>query len=262
MTHETGLVLRGVSAGYGYTTILEDIALTVSPGERVGIIGRNGAGKTTTLATAMGLTRMRVGGVWLDGQDISSLRPNARACLGLGYVPQTRDVFPSLTVEENLLAGLHITDRRRCEALLEEAYALFPRLKERRSNWGNQLSGGEQQMLSIARALMGEPSVLLLDEPLEGLAPVVAKEVMDSIHTLAAVKRMGIVLVEQQVELVLQFSTRVLVLERGRSVFLGEPDVLRHERQEVLAASVGLSQTGRQAPAPASAFTLGETSCS
>lgn len=249
MNPGTGLVLHGVSAGYGYTTILEGIDLAVAPGERVGIIGRNGAGKTTTLATAMGLTRLRAGGVSLDGKDIGALRPNARASLGMGYVPQTRDVFPSLSVEENLLAGLHGAERSRTRQLLEEAYALFPRLKERRANWGNQLSGGEQQMLSIARALMGEPALLLLDEPLEGLAPVVAKEVMDSIHALAATRRMGIVLVEQQVELVLRFSTRVLVLERGRCVFQGAPEVLRRERQDVLAASVGLNQTHRHTEA-------------
>ena len=245
MSLATGLVLHGVSAGYGYTTILEDIDLAVAPGERVGIIGRNGAGKTTTLATAMGLTRLRAGSVSLDGKDISTLRPNARASLGIGYVPQTRDVFPSLTVEENLLAGLRGAARSHTKELLEEAYNLFLRLKERRANWGNQLSGGEQQMLSIARALMGEPALLLLDEPLEGLAPVVAKEVMDSIHALAATKKMGIVLVEQQVELVLRFSTRVLVLERGRCVFQGAPEVLRQERQDILAASVGLNQTHR-----------------
>lgn len=260
MSSGAGLSLQGVSAGYGHTTVLEGLDLTVNPGERVGIIGRNGAGKTTTLATAMGLTRMRSGQVSLDGRDISALKPNARAKLGVGYVPQTRDVFPSLSVEENLLAGLHGPESARAKDLLQEAYALFPRLRERRTNWGNELSGGEQQMLSIARALMGEPTLLLLDEPLEGLSPLVAKEVMDSIHALAATKKMGIVLVEQQVELVLRFSARVLVLERGRCVFQGTPDTLRQDRQDVLAASIGLNHTHRKTGAKH--LNVGETSCS
>ncbi|MDX3895599.1 ABC transporter ATP-binding protein [Pusillimonas sp.] len=240
MTHEHALRLEGVSAGYGHTTILEELGLSVAPGERLGIIGRNGAGKTTTLATAMGLTQMRKGRVLLGDTDLTALRPSARAAKGLGYVPQTRDIFPSLTVEENLRAGQNRKSGESSARLLDQAYQLFPRLYERRANWGNELSGGEQQMLSIARALMGSPAILLLDEPLEGLAPVVAQELMAAIKVLAEERGIGTVLVEQQVNLVLDFSTRVLVLERGRGVFYGAPEELRSERSEILDLSVGI----------------------
>lgn len=236
------LVLKDVAAGYGHTTVTEGISFSVASGERLGVIGRNGAGKTTTLATAMGLTRLRAGSVGFSGKDISLFKPSARAVLGLGYVPQTRDVFPSLTVEENLRAGLQGGSRMTSDALLEDAYALFPRLKERRKNWGNELSGGEQQMLSIARALMGRPSVLLLDEPLEGLAPVIAQELMASVRSFAVERGIACVLVEQQVGLVLDFCTKVLVLERGRSAFYGTPESLRNEHSHILDVSIGLKK--------------------
>lgn len=240
MTNGYALRLEAVSAGYGHTTILEDLSFSVAPGERLGIIGRNGAGKTTTLATAMGLTQMRRGAVRLGDTDLTALRPSARAIKGLGYVPQTRDIFPSLTVEENLRAGLHRKSSDSPIRLLAEAYELFPRLRERRANWGNELSGGEQQMLSIARALMGKPAILLLDEPLEGLAPVIAQELMTTIRALADERGIGTVLVEQQVNLVLDFSTKVMVLERGRCMFYGAPEELRGERSEILDLSVGI----------------------
>jgi branched-chain amino acid transport system ATP-binding protein len=243
----TQLELKQVAAGYGHTTVTEGISLAVASGERLGVVGRNGAGKTTTLATAMGLTRLRAGSVSFAGRDISSLKPSARAMLGLGYVPQTRDIFPSLTVEENLRAGARHTSRMQVEALLDDAYVLFPRLKERRRNWGNELSGGEQQMLSIARALMGRPTVLLLDEPLEGLAPVIAQELMASIRRLADERGIGCVLVEQQVGLVLDFCTKVLVLERGRGVFYGAPHSLRTEHAHVLDRSIGLRKVAAAA---------------
>jgi branched-chain amino acid transport system ATP-binding protein len=231
----TELVLEDIVAGYGGTTVLDGVSLTLGQGERVGIIGRNGAGKTTTLATAMGLTQRLGGRVRLNGRDVSAWPAWQRARLGLGYVPQTRDVFASLSVEDNLVAGLKGGPASR----LDEAYALFPRLAERRRNFGNELSGGEQQMLSIARALMGKPSILLLDEPLEGLSPIVAQEVMAAVTTLAHTRGLACVLVEQQVELVLDFAQRVLVLERGRPVFWGEVAQLR-QRRDVLEAAVAL----------------------
>jgi len=231
----TELVLEDIVAGYGGTTVLDGVSLTLGQGERVGIIGRNGAGKTTTLATAMGLTQRLGGRVRLNGRDVSAWPAWQRARLGLGYVPQTRDVFASLSVEDNLVAGLKGGPASR----LDEAYALFPRLAERRRNFGNELSGGEQQMLSIARALMGKPSILLLDEPLEGLSPIVAQEVMAAVTTLAHTRGLACVLVEQQVELVLDFAQRVLVLERGRPVFWGEVAQLR-QRPDVLEAAVAL----------------------
>lgn len=238
------LVVQSLVAGYAGTTIIDGIDLAVGEGECVGIIGRNGAGKTTTLASVMGLTQRLAGQVLFGGQDLSRLPPWRRALAGIGYVPQTRDVFPSLTVEENLIAGLKGAPVSR----LDEAYAMFSRLSERRHNHGNELSGGEQQMLSIARAMMGHPSILLLDEPLEGLSPLVAKEVMQGIESLVHARGLGCVLVEQQVSLVLDFSTRVLVLERGRPVFWGETQRLR-EHPEVLESAVALGKPDPEAVA-------------
>jgi len=234
----TELALRGVVAGYGGTTVLEQVNLSVRRGERIGIIGRNGAGKTTTLATAMGLTQRIQGQVLIDGVDVSFLPTPERARRGLGYVPQTRDIFKSMTVQDNLRTGL----QGRPEARLDEAYALFPRLHERRHNYGNELSGGEQQMLSIARALMGQPDILLLDEPLEGLAPVVAQELMSSLSTFSSERGLGCVLVEQHVALVLDFATSILLLERGRPVFWGPTHDLK-KRPELLASAIGLKSS-------------------
>jgi branched-chain amino acid transport system ATP-binding protein len=217
---ETVLELDGVTAGYGATQVLEEMTLAVARGERLAIIGRNGVGKTTTLATMMGLTRLHAGRVRLRGEDISTLPPFRRAAKGLGLVPQTRDIFPSLSVEENLVAG------QRGGSRLEEAYALFPRLKERRRNGGGQLSGGEQQMLAIARTLMGGPEVLLLDEPLEGLAPVICDQLMEVFERLAADGRHTVVLVEQHAELALRFADRGIILDTGRIVHESPADAI------------------------------------
>jgi branched-chain amino acid transport system ATP-binding protein len=229
------LTLVNVSAGYGGTTVLENISISVKRGERVGIIGRNGAGKTTTLAAALGFAELRSGTVLADRISISGYRPFRRARLGIGYVPQTRDIFPSLTVEENLEAGLN----GRSRSHLDEAYAMFPRLFERRANGGSDLSGGEQQMLAIARAFMNDVSLMLLDEPLEGLAPIVADEVMSAIRRLTLNKGLGCILVEQHVETVLEFCSRVLVLDRGNSVFYGDVSELR-AKPEILESAIGL----------------------
>ena len=231
----TELALRNVVAGYAGTTVLEDVELSIKRGERIGIIGRNGAGKTTTLATAMGLTQQIGGQILFDGVDVSAMPTAERSRRGLGYVPQTRDVFKSMTVKDNLRTGLQGGP----ESRLEDAYALFPRLYEHRNNYGNELSGGEQQMLSIARALMGEPDILLLDEPLEGLAPVVAQELMSSLSAFSTKRGLGCVLVEQHVALVLDFASSVLLLERGRCAFWGPTDELQ-KRPELLASAIGL----------------------
>ena len=220
--------LRDVTAGYGETQVLERLDLSVAQGERLAIIGRNGVGKTTTLATMIGLTRQHSGRIMLRGQDISKLPAHLRAVQGLGLVPQTRDIFPSLTVEQNLLAG-------QTTGTLDEAYALFPRLKDRRRNGGAQLSGGEQQMLAIARTLMAQPEVLLLDEPLEGLAPVICETLMEVFERLASEGR-TVVLVEQHTEAALRFADRCVILSGGRIVHdgaaakvLASPDLLdRH----------------------------------
>jgi branched-chain amino acid transport system ATP-binding protein len=231
----TELRLRNVVAGYAGTTVLEGVDLSLRQGERVGILGRNGAGKTTTLATALGFTQVLGGVVEINGLDVARLPVEERVRLGIGYVPQTRDIFPSLTVEENLLAGMY----RGKKTLIDEAYELFPRLRERRSNLGNQLSGGEQQMLSIARALMGQPNLLLLDEPLEGLSPLVATEVMNAVKRLVSARSLGCILVEQHVSAVLDFATRVLVLERGRPAFHGSTEALLADKH-ILESCIGL----------------------
>jgi branched-chain amino acid transport system ATP-binding protein len=203
--------MHDVVAGYGPITVLNGLSLSVKSQERLAVIGRNGVGKTTMLRAIMGIARVSAGRIVFDGEDLSGLAPNQRAERGLGYVPQTRDIFASLTVEENLLAGL----KRRPRSALDEAYALFPRLEERRHNGGTQLSGGEQQMLSVARALLGQPRLLLLDEPLEGLAPLLRLELLQAFERMAAGSGITVVIVEQQVQEVLGYAQNALVLERG-----------------------------------------------
>jgi branched-chain amino acid transport system ATP-binding protein len=218
--------ITGLCAGYGPTRIIEDISFSVKAGDRLAVLGRNGMGKTTLLTTLMGLSTRHGGAIRIGNEDVTAKRTSARAGLGIGYVPQTRDIFPSLTVEENLRTGL----KGRPPSALDEAYEMFPRLKERRGNFGKQLSGGEQQMLSMARTLLGKPSILLLDEPLEGLAPVICDELMVLLTKLAATKEMTIILVEQQIERALDFADSVMVLERGRTSWTGTPDVLISDR--------------------------------
>jgi branched-chain amino acid transport system ATP-binding protein len=220
------LDIQNLSAGYGPTRIIEGISFSVKAGDRLAVLGRNGMGKTTLLATLMGLTTRHGGEIRIGDQDVTAKRTSARADLGIGYVPQTRDIFASLTVEENLRTGL----KGRPASALDEAYAMFPRLRERRGNYGKQLSGGEQQMLSMARTLLGKPSILLLDEPLEGLAPVICDELMALLATLAATSEVTIILVEQQIERALDFASSVMVMERGRTSWSGAPDVLTADR--------------------------------
>jgi branched-chain amino acid transport system ATP-binding protein len=220
------LEVTGVSAGYGSTRIITDMSFDVPAGDRLAILGRNGMGKTTLLATLMGLSTRHAGKIKIDGTDIAEIRTSSRSRRGVGYVPQTRGIFRSLTVEENLSAGL----KDRSRDALAEAYEMFPRLAERRRHLGMQLSGGEQQMLAMARTLLGKPSLLLLDEPLEGLAPVICDELMAMISQLAASGEVTIVLVEQQIDRALDFANRVLILERGREAWLGLPEELRSSR--------------------------------
>ena len=226
--------LQNVCAGYNDTRVLENVTLRVDTGERPAIIGRNGVGKTTMMSTIMGLTHMHSGAIRLNGDDITRMPTYRRSACGLGLVPQTRNIFPSLSVEENLLAA------QRGNARLDEAYALFPRLKERRRNGGTQLSGGEQQMLAIARTLMSAPTVLLLDEPLEGLAPVIREMLMRVFEQLAAGRRHTIVLVEQHVGLALAFADRAILLDKGAIVFDGAADTLKRDTQK-LHRHVGVS---------------------
>ncbi|WP_013500922.1 ABC transporter ATP-binding protein [Rhodopseudomonas palustris] len=227
-----------LAAGYGSVSILSDVSFAVPAGGRLTVLGRNGVGKTTLLATLMGLTTHKGGTVRIGERDVTGLKTFARAAAGLGYVPQTRDVFRSLTVEENLFTGL----KGRPRAELESVYAMFPRLAERRNHGGMQLSGGEQQMLSLARTLLGKPSVLLLDEPLEGLAPVICDQLMATIVELAQSGDMTVVLVEQQIERALDFADDVLVVERGRIVWRGRAAEFRADREladQLLGVGIG-----------------------
>ncbi|HUF56687.1 MAG TPA: ABC transporter ATP-binding protein [Thermohalobaculum sp.] len=232
------LAFEGVSAGYGAGHVIEDVTLALAPGERLGMLGRNGAGKTTLLRTALGLTRLHAGRIRIGGRDMSGLAPHARARAGLGLVPQTRDIFPSLSVEENLIAGAH--DAR---PDLGRAYALFPRLAERRRIGGTRLSGGEQQMLAVARTLMGRPRVLMLDEPLEGLAPALSDELMAAFERLSAEEGHAVLLVESRIEAALAFAGRIALLDAGRLAWTGPPAELER-RPDLLERHLGLGAAG------------------
>ena len=230
---EPALALDRVSSGYGETHVLRGVTLSIAAGERVALIGRNGVGKTTLMATIMGLTTIHDGAIRLNGEDITRMPTYRRAMRGLGLVPQTRNIFPSLSVEENLRAAL------RDDASVDEAFALFPRLKERRRNGGAQLSGGEQQMLAVARTLMSRPTTLLLDEPLEGLAPVIREMLMRVFETLAAGRRHTIILVEQHVGIALAFAGRAILLDKGSVVFDGRAKDLKDDT-DTLSRHVGV----------------------
>jgi branched-chain amino acid transport system ATP-binding protein len=211
-----GLILEGVRAGYGDTIVLEGVSLGLKPGGTLAVLGRNGVGKTTLLATIMGLTTLRAGSIRLDGAEISLLPAYRRVRLGIGFVPQEREIFRSLTVEENLDVA-----SRPGRWNLARVYDFFPSLAERRRNRGNQLSGGEQQMLAIGRALMGNPHLLLMDEPLEGLAPVIVEAVLKGIDRLKREDDLALVLVEQHARIALEFTTDAIVLDRGAVVYSG-----------------------------------------
>jgi branched-chain amino acid transport system ATP-binding protein len=207
------LALDNVTSGYGESVVLDRVSLAMPQGGSLALLGRNGVGKTTLLITLMGLTRLHGGSMRWRGDDLAALPTYRRAHAGLGWVPQERYMFPSLSVEEHLTAVARPGDWN-----LERVYGTFPRLKERRRNFGNQLSGGEQQMLAIARALMVNPSLLLLDEPMEGLAPIIVQELMKVIHKLIAAGGMSIIIVEQHAKLALSLTKDALVLDRGRVV--------------------------------------------
>ena len=223
------VAVEGVSAGYGNAVVLDDISFALEAQDSLALLGRNGVGKTTLLITLMGLTRVHRGRVRFGGRDVTAVPTFRRAQAGFGWVPQERFVFPSLTVEENLSVVA-----RAGHWTLERIWTMFPRLAERRANYGNQLSGGEQQMLAIARALMVNPRLLLLDEPMEGLAPIIVQELMRAIRNLVDEGGLTLILVEQHAKLALELTRRVLVLDRGRVVhrgdsaaLLGDPDALQ-----------------------------------
>jgi branched-chain amino acid transport system ATP-binding protein len=221
------LVIEELNAGYGPVRVLHGVGLSLPPGGRLALIGRNGVGKTTTLKTVMGLADAQGGRIVFDGQDITHASPRERANAGIGYVAQTRDIFSSLSVEENLVAGL----KGRPQRCVDEAYALFPRLAERRHNGGNQLSGGEQQMLAVARTLLGQPRLLLLDEPLEGLAPIICQELMATFERLANETGVAVLLVEQKVGDALRFAQDAVLLDHGEVVLRARSDELLMQPQ-------------------------------
>jgi len=215
------LVLEQVSAGYGRATVLQQVSLGLREGEAIALLGRNGVGKTTTLNTVIGLTRQQGGRILLGGQDITRLSPERRVEAGIGWVPQERGIFRSLTVEENITAVA-----RPGRWTLEAVYGLFPRLEERRRNFGNQLSGGEQQMLAIARALVLNPKVLLLDEPTEGLAPIIVEELLTAIRRIVRDEGMAAIVVEQHARQILAITDRAVILDRGTVAYTGASEAL------------------------------------
>jgi len=226
------LRLGGLRAGYGETHVLEGIDLALAAGESLSIIGRNGVGKSTLLSTVMGHTTLHGGTIELAGARIEAAPPHRRALAGLACVPQEREIFPSLSVRENLEIGArpgHWTEAR--------VFELFPNLKDRLGHGGTQLSGGEQQMLAIARALLTNPTVLLMDEPTEGLAPVIVQSLVQVLARLRAAGGLSIVLVEQNSRVALEFSERTVVMDKGRVAYDGESERLRKD-PEFLASLV------------------------
>ncbi|HSI47202.1 MAG TPA: ABC transporter ATP-binding protein [Ideonella sp.] len=222
------LKLEGLKSGYGQAVVVQGISLVLEQGQSLALLGRNGTGKTTLLNTLVGVTRRHAGRIRLAGQDITPLAPHERAAAGIGWVPQERNIFKSLTVHENLTAVA-----RPGPWTVERAYEMFPRLAERRSNMGNQLSGGEQQMLAVARALVLNPKLLLLDEPLEGLAPILVEELLRSIARVVRDEGMSAIIVEQNPRMILPITQRAVVLDRGSVVHEGASAELMADRERL-----------------------------
>ena len=211
-----GLALEGVRAGYGRTVVLDGISLALAPGATLALLGRNGVGKTTLLSTIMGLTTLHGGSIRFRGVDFAGMPPYARCRTGVGFVPQEREIFPSLTLEENIVVAA-----RPGRWPVERVYEFFPALAERRRNRGNELSGGEQQMLAIARALVTDPALLLMDEPLEGLAPVIVDALLAGFSRLKREDDLALLVVEQHARLALEFAEAAVILDRGQMVYSG-----------------------------------------
>jgi len=228
------LSVSQLRAGYGETVILEDVGFSLPPRGALAVLGRNGVGKTTLLATLMGHTTFHAGAIIFQGRDVTRLPVYERSRLGLGYVPQGRDIFPSLTVEENL----QVAQREGGRWSLERVYALFPRLAERRHHRGNQISGGEQQMLAIGRALMGNPTLLLMDEPLEGLAPIIIEALLASLKKLIAEDSLAVILVEQHAKLALEVTREAIVMSRGRIIHHGAAEALLRDPERLASLVV------------------------
>jgi branched-chain amino acid transport system ATP-binding protein len=241
---EALLTLEDVRAGYGDAVVLDGIAFEVRDGGSMALLGRNGVGKSTLLLTIMGFTRVSRGTISWRGREITRLAPHWRARDGLGWVAQEREIFPSLSVDENLNVA-----SRPGRWDLQAVYNLFPRLNERRTSRGNHLSGGEQQMLAIARALMTNPALLLLDEPLEGLAPIIIEELTAAIRRMTADEGTAFILVEQHAELALSLTDNAIVLERGSIVHRARSQALLDD-QATLDRLIGLRLEEASAPDP------------
>ncbi|MDQ7829028.1 MAG: ABC transporter ATP-binding protein [Armatimonadota bacterium] len=243
------LTVEGLTCAYGQARVVHQVSFHVAPGEVLALLGRNGAGKTTTLRAVMGLLRPVAGRIRLDGVELTGLPAHAVPRLGLGYVPQGRRLFPALTVEENLRMGLLVRGGRPAD--LEPVFALFPVLRQRLRQRAATLSGGEQQMVATARALAARPRVLLLDEPTEGLAPLLAARLLETLAALRA-QGVGVLLVEQRIEAALRVADRVAVLETGRLAWEGSPGALRAD-EGLLLRLLGVRRAPGRPGAPRSA---------
>ncbi|HJZ45301.1 MAG TPA: ABC transporter ATP-binding protein [Hyphomicrobiaceae bacterium] len=232
------LAVKEMRAGYGDAVVLDDISFDVPERGSLAVLGRNGVGKSTLLLSIMGYTEVSRGQVLWRGEDITAMQPHRRARSGLGWVAQEREIFPSLSVQENLTVA-----SRPGRWDLRAVYQLFPRLAERRDNMGNQLSGGEQQMLAIARTLMTNPALLLLDEPLEGLAPIIVEELLAALRKVIREEGMSVILVEQKARKVLGFTDQAIILDRGRIVFKGDSAALAGDAA-TLEAHLGVADAG------------------
>ena len=222
------LNVQGLRSGYGEAVVVQGVDLTLEQGQSLALLGRNGTGKTTLLNTLVGVTRRHAGRILLAGVDLTALPPHRRAAAGIGWVPQERNIFKSLTVHENLTAVA-----RPGPWTVARAYEMFPRLAERKANMGNQLSGGEQQMLAVARALVLNPKLLLLDEPLEGLAPIIVEELLRSIARVVRDEGMSAIIVEQNPRMILPITHTAVVLDRGTVVHAGESAALLADRAQL-----------------------------
>jgi branched-chain amino acid transport system ATP-binding protein len=232
------LVIDGLRAGYGEAVVLPSMSLTLDRGQGLALLGRNGTGKTTLINSIVGVTRRFAGRILLDDKEITRLRADQRARAGIGWVPQERNIFASLTVEENMTAVAQPGPWT-----VQKVYTMFPRLAERRKNFGNQLSGGEQQMLAIGRALTLNPKLLLLDEPLEGLAPIIVEELIAALKAIVRSEGTCAIVVEQNPKKVLGLAGTAVILERGAVVHAASSDVLRADAA-TLDRYLGVSGAG------------------
>jgi len=238
------LNVERLTAGYGEAIVLTDISFKIAEGQALALLGRNGMGKTTLVNSVIGVTRHISGTISLDGRDITGMRPDQRAHAGVGWVPQERNIFRSLTVEENMTSIA-----RSGPWTLAKVYSLFPRLAERRRNLGNQLSGGEQQMLAVARALILNPRIMLLDEPLEGLSPILIEELLTVLRKIIREEGLSAILVEQNAQKILGVADLAIIIERGSIVYRGDSAALMADRS-LLEMHVGVTNANADSRRP------------